>query len=174
MREEFEDYHVVDRSKDAFAAKHRASDRFEYFDELNKGKSTGGVLWSLNQDESFKHLVFDLLYDGKFTNWQKIRELKYIYENEDAVGLLRKARDEPDAEAAQEEVDNAIGLARTARKEQRQTGANTRIRSFTEWFLELPVKAFDPNEPGAVSQQNLKRLGSALKHVETFLETADA
>ena len=174
LAHEFEDYQILDAAKDRFAAKHRASDRFQYFDELNKGKSPGGVNWSLNQDDSFKHLVFDLLYDGKVKNWQRIRDLKYVYENEDAVGLLRKARDEPDLEAAQEEVDNAISLARAARAERRQTGANPRIRDFTEWFLGLPVKAFDPSEPGSVTPDNLARLRDVLRHVETYLEPDDA
>ncbi len=173
LAREFEDYQVIDCAKDKFAVKHRASDKFQYFDELNKGKSAGGVNWSLNQEDSFKHLVFDLLYDGKFQSWQRIRDLKYVYENEDAVGLLRKARDESDVDAGQEEVDNAISLARAARAERRQTGANTRIRVFTEWFLGLPVKAFDGRESGSVTEENLTRLRRVLRHVETYLSTAD-
>ena len=174
LAREFEDYHVVDRAKDQFAAKHRASDKFQYFDELNKGKNAGGVHWSLNQDDSFKHLVFDLLYDGKFQSWQKIRDLKYVYENEDALDLLRKARDEPDLEAGQDEVNNAIDLARVSRAERRQTAANTKIKVFADWFLSLPLKAFDPNESGSVKRENLERLRSVLKHVETYLESRGA
>ena len=170
---EFEDYHVLERSKDPYAAKHRASEWFQYFDELNKGKGAGGVNWSLNQSDSFKHLVFDVLYDGKFKNWRQIRDLKYVYENEDAVEILKKARQETDVEAAQENVEDAVSIARMGRAEQRQTGANTKIRVFTEWFLGLPVKAFDPNEPGCVTQDNLRRLRSTLKHVETYLEADD-
>ncbi|MDN2565290.1 hypothetical protein N1F89_03570 [Aquibium sp. A9E412] len=167
---EFEEYHVVDRSKDQYATKHRASDKFQYFDELNKGKSAGGVNWSLNQDDSFKHLVFDLLFDNKFTNWRQIRDLKYVAQNEDALEVLRKARDESDVEVAQEGVDDAIGVARSARAEQRQTGVNPRIRTFTEWFLNLPVKVFDPAEPGAVKEENLRGLADALRLVERYLD----
>ena len=174
LASEFEDYHVLERSKDQYEAKHRASEWFQYFDELTKGRNAGGVNWSLNQEDSFKHVVFDLLYDGKFQNWRQIRDLKYVYENEDAVGVLRKAHKETDLGAAREEVDNAISLARMARAEQRQTGANTKIRVFTEWFLRLPVRAFDANESGSVSQENLRRLGKALKHVQTYLEADGA
>ncbi len=169
---EFEDYHGC--SKDPHAVKHRASDRFQYFDELNKGKKAGGVHWSLNQSDSFKHLVFDILYDGKFKNWRQIRDLKFVYENEDAVEILKKARQEADVEAAQEYVDDAISLARAARIEQRQTGANTRIRTFTEWFLGLPVKVFDQNESGCVTSENLRRLRNTLNHVETYLEANES
>lgn len=171
---EFEDYHVVGRSKDPYAAKHRASEWFQYFDELNKGKSAGGVNWSLNQSESFKHLVFDLLYDGKFKSWRQIRDLKYVYENNDAVEILQKAREKTDLETAQDDVDDAISIARMGRVEQRQTGANTKIQVFTDWFLGLPIKAFDPNEPGCVTPDNLKRLRSTLEHVEIYLDAVDA
>lgn len=173
LAREFEDFQVVDRSKDKFEAKHRASDRFQYFDELTKGKNPGGVLWSLNQEPSFKHLVFDLLYDGKFRNWRKVRDLKYVYENEDAIAELKKARAESDVEAAWEDVENAISVARMARAERRQQGANTKIRAFTEWFLGLPVKAFDPNEPGSVTPENMRRLHGVLRHVESYLSESE-
>jgi hypothetical protein len=167
---EFEEYHVVDRSKDQYETKHRPSDKFQYFDELNKGKSAGGVNWSLNQDDSFKHLVFDLLFQNKFSNWRLIRDLKYVAQNEDALEVLRKARDAGDIEVAQEGVEDAIGVARNARVEQRQTGVNTKIRNFTEWFLNLPVKVFDPTEPGAVKEENLRGLADALRLVERYLD----
>ena len=170
LAREFEEHHVVERSRDLHAVKHRTSKWFQYFDELNKGRSAGGVRWSLNQDSSFKQLVFDLLYEGKFRNWRQIRDLKLVYSNDDATKVLRKAREQNDIETAQEDVDNAIGIARVTRAETRQTAANTKIRIFTDWFLDLPVKAFDPSEAGCVTQENLKRLWNTLKHVEIYLE----
>ena len=169
---EFEDYHVNERNKDEYAAKHRAADKFQYFDELDKGKNPGGVNWSLNQDETFKNLVFDLLYDNKFQDWKRIRDLKYVYQNEEAVSVLRQARDQTDGDVAKELVDDAISLARTNRAEERQAGANTRIRVFSTWFSDLPVKAFKQDQPGAVTPGNLKALHSVLKLVEQYLDDA--
>lgn len=166
---EFEDYHVNERGHDTYAAKHRAADKFQYFDELNKGKNPGGVNWALNQDETFKNLVFDLLYQNKFQDWKRIRDLKHVAVNEEAVAVLRQARDQPEVVVARELVDDAIGLSRVNRAEQRQAGANTRIRIFADWFQDLPVKSFKPDEPGAVTPDNLKSLHNVLKIVEVHL-----
>ena len=173
LAEEFEDYHVADRNRDKYTVKHRAERYFQYFDELGKGKGPGGVFWSLNQDDSFKNLVYDLLYDGKFQNWNKVRDLKYIYENEDAVAYLQRAREETDTAAAQELVHDACGFARSARAEQRQVGANTRVKVFVKWFKDLPVKMFNVDEPNSITPENLKSLHEVLQLVAQYLNGAD-
>lgn len=167
--DDFEDYHIAERKKDTYAVKHSAERYFQYFDELGKGKSEGGVFWTLNQDEAFKHLVYDLLYDGKFQNWNKIRDLKHVYPNEDAHEFLRRARLEPDPEYAQELVNDGCDLARTLRPEKRQQGANTRVKVFVDWFRNLPVRAFQVGEPDAISLENLKGLHEVLQLVNQHL-----
>ena len=166
---DFETYHVEERSRDKFETKHVASDKFQYFDELNKGKSEGGLFWCLNQDDGFKHLVYDLLFDGKFRNWQQIRLLKWVYNDGEALDGLKKARDTQHVESAQNDIEDSLSLARTNRAETRQLGANKRIQSFTKWFRELPLKAFDPTQPGCIDTQNLRQLQKTLQRIESLL-----
>lgn len=158
----FEEYHVNGRQKDAYEAKHRASRYFQYFDELAKGATTEGVAHALRQDEAFKRMVFDLLYDGKFRNWRQIRELKLIHDNPEAREALTRARNETDLELAEDHLENAMTIARSARAEQREIGANTRIESFVKWLEELPVRAFRDT----ITRQNLLRLRRAFRLVE--------
>lgn len=167
--DEFEDYHIEEKKKDKFSVKHRSCDYFEYFDELSKGARPGGVAYSLNQDDGFKKLTFDLLYDNKFLNWRQIRQLRYIFDNEDALQRLRLARDEKDLNRAQDLVEDAITTANLGRADKRSLGADTRIELFVKWLEELPVKAFrEEIKPG-----NLQKLLDALmlvrKHAEAML-----
>ena len=159
---EFEDHHINNKGRDVYEVKHRANHYFQYFDELGKGASAGGVAYSLNQDEGFKYLVFDLLFDGKFRNWRQIRELKLIYDSEEAREALARARAESAPELAEDHLENAMTIARTRKAEMREVGANTRIESFVRWLEELPVKSFRDS----IRPENLKRLLKALRLVE--------
>jgi hypothetical protein len=165
VADEFEGYHVGDRTRDKFEVKHKSEKYFQYFDELAKGARPGGVNYALNQDDTFKHLVFDLLFDGKFSNWNKIRPLRHIAEIPEARDFLVKAREEKDIENAQDLVDDAIAIVQTKSARLRMVGANERVKAFVEWFEQLPVKAFTTE----IHKENLLRLHKALKVVESHL-----
>jgi len=113
-----------------------------------------------------KHLVFDLLFDRKFQNWRQIRELKYIYESEEAREALGRARAEEDAEIAEDHLENAMAIARSQRAEMREVGANTRIEAFVKWLEELPIRAWRDS----IKTDNLRRLLRALRLVEQHTE----
>ena len=159
---DFEDYFIGQKGNDTYEVQHRANKHFQYFDELSKGVQPGGVGYTLGQDEAYKHLVFDLLYDGKFKNWRQIRELNVVHDNEEAREQLGKARTEADTETAQEHVDYALSVARLRRPEVREVGANTRIEDFVKFLEALPVRAFRD----VINERNLHALLRALRLVE--------
>lgn len=161
----FEDHHVVDRDKDPHEVRHKANHYIQYFDELSKGAREGGVAWTLNQNDAFRGLVFDLLFDGKFRNWTQIRDLKHVAVNEEARQQLRDAA-AVDRDEAMEMVEDATSIARTTRAQQRILAANTRIKSFVKWLEDLPARAFMPSEKDAIEPENLRRLVRALRFVE--------
>jgi len=169
LASEFEDYHVLEGKKDKYAVKHKAEKYFQYFEELGKG-SKNGVLASLNEDDGFTSLVYDLLYDGKFKNWNQIRDLKSVSQNDDALTYFREASEQRNHKEAQRLVETGIALAKASREIERTVGANKRVEIFTNWLENAPVKIFRPGPPDALTQANLDRLYRALKLVEGYVE----
>jgi len=162
---EFEEYHINGRSRDEYEVKHASNTYFQYFDEMAKGAKPGGVAHTLNQDDNYKHLVFDLLFQRKFKNWALIRKLKYL-DDDVRQGLLEalaiEARNEDELESIQEKVEQTLDAAHARNAEVRQVGANARIESFVKFLEDLPVKAFRDQ----VTPQNLHRLLGALELVQ--------
>jgi hypothetical protein len=158
---EFEEYHINEKRTDEYEVKHKANKYFQYFDELSKGSNPGGVSYVLGQDETYKKLAFDLLFQGKFNNWKDIRNLKNIYENEEARQVLIKAREEKDVDEAQDMVGHAGSIANLKKAEVRSYGANTRIEVFVKWLEELPIAAFRDE----IKRDNLELLLKALEFV---------
>lgn len=162
---DFEEYYITKKNRDPYEVQHRADKYFQYFNELNSGVTSGGVAFALNQDEGLKHTLFDLIYDGKLRNPQQIRALKYTFSNQEARDLLARARNESDADLADDHIENAITIARSQRAETRELGANTRIESFVKWLEEVPPRTFRDQ----IKPENLQDLVRALKLVEPMV-----
>ena len=165
--EDFEDHLINERQHDAYEVKHRANQYFEYFDEVSKGERPGGVAHTLGQDDNLKHVVFDLLFQGKFRNWNLIRKLKY-FDEEVRKGLLdalaMSTPDDTALEAAQDKVEAILDDAHARNAESRQIGANSRIEAFVRFIEDLPVKAFRDD----VRVENLQALLRALKLISSY------
>jgi hypothetical protein len=158
--EDFEDYLVDVKHLDPYQVKHQANEYFQYFDELSKGTNPGGVAYALTQDESFKHLVFELLYEGKFVNWKLIRYLKYY--NDEVVEELARARDMSHLETAQDIVERKLEGTHAEQGENRSGNPNHRIEVFSKWLEQVPIADFRDK----IKENNLKRLLEALRLVE--------
>lgn len=156
---DFEEHLVNDKNKNEFEVKHQASKYFQYFEELSKGTTAGGVAHTLGQDESYKHLVFELLFQGKFKNWTLIRNLKFY--NDDVRDALIKARDTNDVESAQDDIEIKLNEAKAQMKESRIGNPNQRIEVFSKWLEALPISAFRD----AIRPENLLKLKDALELV---------
>ncbi len=163
---EFEDHHLAKNKRDVFEVQHRASRYFQYFDELQKGRGSGGVAFAMNQDDQLRQTVFDLLYDGKFRRFSQIRDLKHVLSDGDAYELLKKAKETVDTDEAQDQVEDALSIARARKAETRMLGANSRIEAFTSWLEDLPVKAFRDQ----ITPANLRRLLRSLELVRVQAE----
>ncbi len=157
---DFEEHLVNDKRYDTFAVKHQANRYFQYFEELAKGTNPGGVAHTLGQNEPFKHLVYDLLFQNKFKNWTIVRNLKYY--NSDVHEALTKARDMADVEEAQDVVEEKLSEARAQQREQRVGNPNQRIEVFANWLEQLPISAFRDQ----IRPDNLRLLRSALRLVD--------
>ncbi len=169
--EEFEAHHIVDRKRDQYAVKHKAAEYFQYFDELTKGTTAGGVSFELNRNPELKNVVFELLYTDKFRNWKQIRDLRWITDNAEARDILLKAastecKTPDELDDAQEAVESALAMGRVNRIQERLLGANQRIDSFVTWLLKLPISAF--NDPEQVKPGSIDRLHEALRLVENL------
>ena len=162
--DDFEEYHKNVKHEPKFEVKHRANKYFQYFEELSKGTNPGGVAHTLNQDEGLKHLVFDLLYQGKIENWTWIRNLKHT--NDEVRTNLIRARNDTDRERGADIVETALTEARNRNRESRLIGANTRIDVFVKWLEDLPISSFR-NE---IRPDSLQKLLSALELVKTQAE----
>lgn len=163
--DDFKDFHVNDRKRDPYEVEHNAKEYFQYFDELSKGKSAGTVAVTLQENEPFKHLVYDLLFEKKFKNFNLIRDLRYndsIATDELRDALQKSVNNRTDLETIQDEVEDILSEARARHKGTGTKSANGRIEQFVAWLEQQSVSVFRDE----ITEANLSALLSALKLVE--------
>jgi hypothetical protein len=142
MAEEYKEYHITQRGRDEFETEHRTDRDFEYFDELSKG-ARAGVAFALEQDEELKHMVYDMLYDDKFSSWKVVRDLKYVDE-EVKTGLkqaweMQPVNDDEKGEV-QDFIERVLVAGRNRSKENKVGNANFHINRFVKWLRGVPIE----------------------------------
>jgi hypothetical protein len=145
---EFEDYHR-EQGRDESDILEQTNRLFQYFYELDSGRGDDKLAAKLRDDEGFRAIVFDLMFDGKFKNWSQIRELRRVYETPAALDALKQAHAETSMALGRERVTEAIELARQRSLAIRQAGMADELRRVAKWLNEdvtvALLKKLDPN-----------------------------
>lgn len=171
--EEFRSFHE-DNGRDEADVLHRTNKYFQYFYELDTGRGENKLSVTLDKNESFKGLVFDLLYEDKFKRWAQIRDLRKVFADEDATETLIEAAATPHSDVGRDRVEQAIAEARRHDISRRQIGAQQRVDEFTKW---LETEATQETWRKQVNLDVLRRFQQAMKGaigtVETVLDERD-
>lgn len=119
----------------------RTSQLFQYFYELDSGRGDDKVATKLKNDDGFRAIVFDLMFEGKFKNWSQIRDLRRVYETPAALDELKKAHAETSTSTGRVHVVDAIDLARQQSAALRQAGMADELARVARWLNEQATVA---------------------------------
>jgi hypothetical protein len=150
LAEEYKEYHIGQRKRDEYQVEHAADRDFEYFFEFSKGKR-GGVAFRLEQDETLKHMVYDMLFDRKFANHMVVRDLKWV--DDEVKAELKKAwetqpTNTDELNELQDQVERALVKGRDRSKEETVGNANIWIDRFVKRLRRVPIETLqDELEP---------------------------
>ncbi|HET7459910.1 MAG TPA: hypothetical protein VFJ82_01630 [Longimicrobium sp.] len=163
--QKFETYHIDEQGRDEHEVRHLAKNKFSYFKELSDIDDV------LLDDDEYRDLVFDLLFQGKFKNWESVRRLRFRDDQLDRD--LRVALAEPDSSVAKKNLGISLDEAYKRHQDRRPpVGVNERIESFAEFVGKLPPSAY--LDPDTVTTERLRSLRTlctmVIKNVDEALK----
>lgn len=132
---EFEDYHR-EQDRDENEVESRTAQLFQYFYELDAGVGDDKLGRRFSNDESFRAIVFDLLFDQKIKNFSQVRELRRVYDTPEALDVLKEAHAQPHTALGRDAVDRATFIAKQKSQESRQAGRGNELASIAKWLRE--------------------------------------
>lgn len=132
---DFEDFHR-ELGRDENEINTRTAELFQYFFELDAGVGDDKLARRFEADESFRAIVFDLLFDGKIKNFSQVRELRRVYDTPEALEQLKDAHAEPSRAIGQAGVGDAIFTARKRSEDVRKAGKANDLVAITKWLNE--------------------------------------
>jgi hypothetical protein len=132
---EFENFYR-EQNRDENEIETRTAELFQYFFELDAGVGDDKLAKRFDGDESFRAIVFDLLFDGKIKSFPQVRELRKVYDTPEALEQLKGAHAQPNLALAREGVADAIFTAKRKSQETRQVGRGSELASIAKWLRE--------------------------------------
>lgn len=90
--EDFEEYHVHEQGKDASAVRYKADDIFQWFYEIQAGKSADKITTQIEEDPELRKVVYDLMFEVMDSGTQ-VRGLWKIVADPEAEKQLLDAHD---------------------------------------------------------------------------------
>lgn len=126
--EDFESYHLDERGLDPARVRYKANDVFQWFYELQAGKSGTKLTEQLEKDEDLRPVVYDLMFDVLDSGAQ-VRSLHNVVADPAAMKLLQQAHDE----ATDSRTDQALALVNEAIAEARRKSPTKRL-GFEQWL----------------------------------------
>lgn len=132
---EFENFYR-EQGRDENELETRTSEVFQYFYELDAGVGDDKLARRFEDDEAFRAIVFDLLFDGKIKNFQQVRELRKVYDIPEALEQLKDAHAQPNMAIGREGVSDAIFTAKRKSQENRLVGKGSELAAIAKWLRE--------------------------------------
>lgn len=130
---EFEDFHR-EQGRDENELNTRTAELVQYFVELDAGMPGDKLTNRFENDEGFRAVVFDLLFDGKIRNWQQVRELRKVYDTPEAMDQLKEAHAAPSTAVGRQAVDDAFAIAKRKSADSRQAGKGVELAGIAKWL----------------------------------------
>lgn len=107
--EDFESYHVEERNRDTSAVRYKADEIFQWFYEIQAGKSADKITTQMDEDEDLRKIVYDLMFEVMDAGTQ-VRSLWKIVADPEAMTQLETAH----AQMEKSDKDGALALVKEA------------------------------------------------------------
>jgi hypothetical protein len=120
--EDFEDYHVHDQGKDASAVRYKADDIFQWFYEIQAGRSADKITTQMEEDPELRKVVYDLMFEVMDSGtqvrglWKIVADPEAMKQLEEAHGNLERDNKKDALELVKEAVNTADRNTATRKK----------------------------------------------------------
>jgi hypothetical protein len=120
--EDFEDYHVAEQGKDASSVRYKADDIFQWFYEIQAGKSADKITTQMEEDPELRKVVYDLMFEVMDSGaqvrslWKIVADPEAMKQLEEAHGSLERDNKKDALELVKEAVTTAGRNTATRKK----------------------------------------------------------